>query len=124
MAGTQVDKLADEIAAGLLEYSDEVTKVIKNSVDEVAEETVKELKQTSPKRTGAYAKDWANKKAYEDTRSKRKTVYNKGHYQLTHLLEFGHAKRGGGRVAAVPHIKAAEENALKKFEEKIKGGLE
>lgn len=123
MAGTQIDDLAAELAAGLAEYSEEVTETIKRSVDEVAAATVNELKQTSPKRTGAYAKDWANKKAYEDTRSKRKTVYNKKHYQLTHLLEYGHAKRGGGRVDPKPHIKAAEEKAAKEFESKIRRGL-
>lgn len=123
MAGINVDKLADELAAGLLEYSEGVTEVIKKAVDTVSKSTAEELKKTSPVRTGAYAKDWAAKKAYEDTRSKRNTVYNKKHYQLTHLLEFGHAKRNGGRVAAVPHIKAAEEKAAQEFEEAVKRGI-
>ncbi len=123
MAGINVDNLAAELAAGLTEYSDEITETIKNAVEEVSKSAVEELKKTSPTRTGAYAKDWAAKKAYEDTRSKRKTVYNKKHYQLTHLLEFGHAKRNGGRVAAVPHIKAVEEKVAQEFEEAIKRGI-
>lgn len=120
MAGINIERLADELAAGLLEYSEEVTVKVKKAVDVVAKNAVSELKNTSPKRTGAYAKDWAAKQAYEDSRTKRKTVYNKKHYQLTHLLEFGHAKRNGGRVPAKEHIKAVEEKAQKEFEEAIK----
>ncbi|MBQ8550832.1 MAG: HK97 gp10 family phage protein, partial [Clostridia bacterium] len=79
MAGIDVDSLAAELAAGLAEYSDSVTEVIKKAVDDVSKSTALELKNTSPKRTGAYAKDWAAKQAYEDRRSKRKPVYNKKH---------------------------------------------
>lgn len=120
MAGIDIERLAEELAAGLLEYSDEVTQIVKKAVEDVSKSTASELKTTSPERTGAYAKDWTSRKSYEDRRSKRKTVYNKDHYQLTHLLEFGHAKRNGGRVPAKEHIKAAEEKAQQEFEEAIK----
>lgn len=120
MAGINVEQLAAQIAAGLTEYSDEITTKVKAAVESTSKETVSELKDTSPRRTGAYAKDWTTKKAYEDSRSKRKTVYNKDHYQISHLLEYGHAKRGGGRVEGRPHIKAAEERAKKQLETKIR----
>lgn len=123
MAGIDVEKLADELAAGLLEYSDSVTEVVKKAVEDVSKSTASELKQTAPKRTGAYAKDWTSRKSYEDRRSKRKTVYNKDHYQITHLLEFGYAKRNGGRVPAKPHIKAAEETATQELEAAIRKGI-
>lgn len=53
-------------------------------------------------------------------------IHNKTDYQLTHLLEFGHATRNGGRTKPEPHIRPIEEKYSKEFENELKkkiGGL-
>lgn len=91
---------------------------MKKRAKEVADECKKGIKKDSPKRTGAYSKDWVSVKEYEDSNNIRYRIKNKKHYQLTHLLEYGHNQKGaikGGRVEGKAHIKPNEEIAKKKF---------
>ncbi|WP_347563968.1 hypothetical protein [Neglectibacter sp. X58] len=67
---------------------------------------------------------WAVKKQKETANSLELVVHNKKRYQLTHLLEKGHAKRGGGRVRAFPHIAPAEQASIRELEEGIKSRQE
>ncbi len=116
---TDINNVAAEIARGLAEYDQSVANDIKKIVDDVAAEGVSELKQTSPKLTGSYRRGWRKKQSYSDSRTKRNTVYNKTDYQLTHLLEYGHASRYGGRVKPKVHIKPVEERMIESLETKI-----
>ena len=52
------------------------------------------------------------------------TVYSPSRYMLSHLLEKGHAKRGGGRVRAIPHIAPAEEMGVEMLEGLIEKALQ
>ena len=51
------------------------------------------------------------------------TVYSPSRYMLAHLLEKGHAVRGGGRAPAKPHIAPAEEAGIKQLEADIERAL-
>ncbi len=118
-----VDHLAEAVMKGLTEYADASTELVKQSVQQVSKEVKKEISENAPKRTGAYKKSWATKKIKETSNSLTMTVHSKNRYQIAHLLEHGHAKRGGGRVAARPHIAPAEENGVTSLQEKIERGL-
>ena len=120
---------ADAIAQALLDYDQDVTDGLKKDVKAAAKEVVADVKSSSPKRTGKYAKGWGVKTAYESNDDICVVVHNKTNWQLTHLLENGHAcKNGTGRkypnVKAYPHIKQAEEKAIEKLGNKVKVRIE
>lgn len=121
---TSIDNLADEIMKGLTEYSDLADMEMKKAVRKTATAVKKESSANAPKRTGKYAKSWTAKKTKENSHSLEMTVHSKNRYQLAHLLEKGHAKRGGGRVSGRPHIAPAEENGVQMFENLIEEALE
>ena len=99
--------IADEIARALAEYTDDVADGLKQATDEVSKKAVSELKRSSPRETGDYAKGWARKKTATGY-----VVHNRTNYQLTHLLEHGHMNRNGSRTPAHPHIKQVEKRVI------------
>lgn len=107
-----------ELANRLAAYTEEVKEGLEQSADEVTKEALEKLKATSPKHKKKYAKSWVRKKTPEGY-----VLHNKRYY-LTHLLENGHAKRGGGRVAGIKHIGPVEEQTIQAFEEKVREYLE
>ena len=119
--GINLDKAVSDI---LSEFSTDVTKAAQEAVTEVAKESVKKLRQTSPRKTGKYAAGWTYK-VEKGTVTNSATVYGKRNtYPLAHLLENGHAKRGGGRTAPIVHIKPVEEWAISEVEKKIREKVE
>lgn len=120
---TSIDNLADEIMKGLTEYADLTDESMKKAVRKTATSVKKEISANAPKRTGKYAKSWTAKKTKENSHSLEMTVHSKNRYQLAHLLEKGHAKRGGGRVSGRPHIAPAEENGVQMLEKLIEEAL-
>lgn len=120
-----VDQLSDAIMEGLDEYAELAAEEVKTAVRKAGKTVKEQIAQTAPERTGAYAKSWAVKKTRESSQSLEVTVHSKSRYQIAHLLEHGHAKRGGGRVSAIPHIapaeQASEEQLLTDIEKALKG---
>ena len=114
-----IDNLAKTIMEGLQEYADVASEDVKTAVRTAGINVKAEISAHAPKRTGAYAKSWTVKTEKETAHSLEVVVHSKNRYQIAHLLEHGHAKRGGGRVAGIPHIAPAEEKAVKQLEEDI-----
>lgn len=113
----------ESVTAQMTELLDEVNKDVersaKTNIQTVAKESVQQLKNTSPVKTGSYAKGWGVKKLGDmDV-----VVHNRTDYQLTHLLENGHVirnKKGTyGRAPAHKHIKPVEEWAIDELPRRI-----
>lgn len=118
-----IDNLASEIIKEMESYSEVVTERVKKSVDIVAKEVNEEIKNhiIFKPHSGKYVKAFKIKKSYEDKFNKRNTWYvATGQSGLTHLLENGHALKGGGRTRSFPHIKFGEDLAKKRMEELAK----
>ena len=96
----KVDDLAATVEKTLSDYAEDVNDIVKQEIKDAGKEAAKELKEKSPKRTGKYAKGWRSTVQKEVAVGAEVVVHNKI-YRLTHLLEKGHAKRGGGRVAGI-----------------------
>ena len=118
------EQLADEIMKGLEEYASLANEDMKREVKAAGQTAKKEVQANAPKRTGRYKKSWTTKTVKENSNSIEVSVYSKDRYMLTHLLENGHAKRGGGRVAARPHIAPAEQHAEEELVADITRALE
>jgi hypothetical protein len=119
-----VNGLADAVMAALQEFETEATEAVKESVVSAADACLASVKANSPKDSGDYQKGWRVKKVYEGEHDMRVRVYNKDHYQLTHLLEKGHALRGGGRAQAFEHIGPVAEWVDENLTNIIKSNIE
>ena len=103
------------------EYKDEIDKIADEDFKRVADETVRDLRQTSPKDKGRYARSWKVKKTTGFGGKTNYIVYNQI-AGLTHLLEHGHAVRPTpthagrkSRVEGQPHIIPAEDRARERL---------
>lgn len=122
-----IDKLSDAILKQLETYEEEVTEVMKKSVDKASDDCMRTIKShiSFEQPTGKYVKNFRLKTSYEDEYTKRKTWYVAGgQHRLTHLLELGHAKVNGGRTRAFPHIQYGEEVAQTNLMNYLKEGMQ
>lgn len=108
-------------------YEDRVENVYEASVSRVSREAVQRLRNTSPKKSGSYARGWTLKKVKSRANVTDVIVHNRTDYQLTHLLENGHVirnKKGEyGRTRPIKHIVPVAEWAENELPNDIERGL-
>ena len=100
----------------LQKYGKEVGTILDDVIEQVAKEARKEVSASSPG-SGKYGKGWK----IENTGTRLapgQTIYNT-RPGLPHLLEYGHALRGGGRTKAQPHIAPVNDKIEDKIEDKL-----
>lgn len=114
MANININQLSGAISKELQTYTKEVSKGLEKAKIESANEGVKTLKVSSPKRTGDYSQGWARKKI-----GNSQVIHNETNYQITHLLENGYAKKNGGRVSPQVHIAPVEAAVIKDYEDRV-----
>ncbi len=121
MAKTTVDTLAADVMAILEEYTGDVERLNTETVKEIGKKGVQSLKSASGVfgGRGKYASGWAVQTEETARTVSKATLYNGKLPGLPHLLEHGHAKRGGGRTAGKVHIQPVEEELIRAFEETL-----
>lgn len=116
----QMEKILDA-------YSDRVNHVNQVAMQRVGRESVKMLRNNSPKKSGSYSRGWRLKTIKSRGPVVDVVIHNATDYQLTHLLEKGHVVRNAkgvyGRAPAHPHIKPVEEWASTELQEEIEREL-
>lgn len=109
----------------LTQYGDETAEQMAEIVPKAARKAAKTLRETSKLTfdgSGRYAKGWTARTEKGRLRTTA-TVYNKDLPGLAHLLEHGHANRGGGRTPGWAHIAPVEEAIVEAFRKEVEGSL-
>lgn len=125
MSGVSINagELSLEISKALEQYTKEVSEAIEVEKEKTAKAIVEDLKQSTAwtdrtKGAKGYRKGFAVKKEGEKG-NQTFIIHNKNKPQIAHLLELGHAKRGGGRVDARPHWRPIGDKHIKAYEKRI-----
>lgn len=113
-----MQELTIDIKKILNDYSEDIQEAIAAEAQLVAKQAVAELKHSSPKRTGNYAKGW-RVKTTKGVGFIECEVHNANAPGLTHLLEKPHLLRNGKRSNPIVHIAPVEEKAVRDFENAV-----
>lgn len=133
MSGTivRIDDLDKAIRKKIEAMNREAIDKVNKAAEKAANAGSRQLKATSPVRhdgykrrypPGSYAKSWGVVKEGNALGVTQYTIRNARHYQLTHLLEFGHIDaKTGRRTRAYPHIAAVNQSASEAFVREVEG---
>lgn len=119
-----IDQFASSIHDILEKYGDEINENMEEAVKAVSRKGAQAVKSaaSSTFNGNKYASGWTSK-TETGRMSAQGTIYNRTVPGLPHLLENGHAMRGGGRVAGRPHIKPVEEKIIQEFEQEVRKNI-
>lgn len=117
----RIDEITKVVNDYLMNYREDIQEDVEEATNKVTKEAVRELKTYSKNLFGnsgrekPYFSGWTTKLQKKGKLKYHKVIWNKTNYQLTHLLEFGHATQGGGYAKAYPHIKPIEQKYNQEF---------
>jgi len=123
MANISIDQLAAEITQAVQEYTEDVSEGVGIACSNVADQILMDTAMNAPHgRTGKYARGFVKTDKCLASHGYRKyVIWNKKHYRLVHLLEFGHKKANGkGSVKGTPHMIPAYDKYAPQLEGRIK----
>lgn len=113
-----LERLADSIEKILADFGEEVQGNLDSVTEKLAKEGSKTLRAESGIFRGSrYAKGWTYQ-IDKERLATIATIYNKTP-GLPHLLENGHANRGGGRTPGRTHISPVEEKLVQAMLEAV-----
>ena len=119
-----IERLQADVSAILEEYGEEVAEHLDEVTKDIGKKGAKALRSSSSGSfggSGKYARGWTYE-VEEGRLGTTVTIYNRTP-GLPHLLENGHAKRGGGRVPGRSHIAPVEAELIDAYEKEVASRL-
>ena len=127
MSNVDINRVSNAIRTTLNTYARTVVDGVEKAADETVKEMVKETK-TRPKgrySTGRYARAIASQVGENTIYARSRIWYVKApRYRITHLINNGHAVRGGGHYAGDKHVTKATDRAIERFETRVREVIE
>lgn len=126
MGNINIDSLSINVEQLLDDYKEFVEEALDDGLDAAEKILINNLKSTSPKDSGKYAKSWKSKgKKYKHRRyvGNTKTVPSKkrGNIPLSNILEYGSDSKHQGKIKAT-YLDSVEQMADAIEAEMKKGG--
>lgn len=118
---TEINRILDEYEGQVQTNLNEITKRVgKAGTQALRNESLAKFPE-SKKHKKRYGNTWTSKT--ETNRIYTRVIIYSSMPGLPHLLEYGHAKRGGGRVQGKVHIETVERQVVNQFEAEVKAKL-